>query len=130
VNEPLWIREIEALAMHDQQLTLFGGPAGVRDYGLLESALARPKNILAYSETPPSLSRLAAAYAVGISSNHPFLDGNKRTAMVVSFAFLDVNGWEVIASQEDAVLAILSLAAGEMTEDQLAEWFERNTGPL
>lgn len=129
MNEPLWIREIEALAMHDQQLTLFGGPAGVRDHGLLESALARAKNIWAYSENPPSVGRLAAAYASGISSNHPFLDGNKRTAMVVSFAFLDVNGRDVIASQEDAALTILALAAGEMSEDQLADWFEHNTVP-
>jgi death-on-curing protein len=115
--------------MHDQQLTLFGGPAGVRDHGLLESALARAKNIWAYSENPPSVGRLAAAYASGISSNHPFLDGNKRTAMVVSFAFLDVNGRDVIASQEDAALTILALAAGEMSEDQLADWFEHNTVP-
>jgi death-on-curing protein len=129
VNEPLWIREIEALAMHDQQLTLFGGSAGVRDYGLLESALARPKNIWVYSEGPQSLSRLGAAYAFGISSNHPFVDGNKRTALVVSFAFLDVNGWDVTATQEDAFLTILSLAAGEMSEEQLAEWFDKNTVP-
>lgn len=129
MNEPTWIREMEALAMHDQQLTLFGGSAGIRDYGLLESALARPKNFWAYTDEPRSLTRLAAAYAFGISSNHPLVDGNKRTAMVVAFVFLDVNGLEVIAGQEDAALTILSLAAGELTEDQLAEWFERNTAP-
>lgn len=127
MKEPLWIREIEALAIHDQQLSLFGGPAGVRDYGLLEWALARPKNILAYAEDRPSLSRLAAAYAFGISSNHPFVDGNKRTALVVSFVFLEVNGLELTATQEEASLTIMALAAGEMTEDQLAEWLERNT---
>ncbi|UWZ85975.1 type II toxin-antitoxin system death-on-curing family toxin [Occallatibacter riparius] len=129
MKEPLWIREIEALAMHDQQLSLFGGPEGVRDYGLLESALARPKNVWAYAENRPSLSRLAAAYAFGISSNHPFVDGNKRTALVVSFAFLDVNGREVIATQEEAFLTLLGLAAGEITEEQLTDWFERNTAP-
>jgi death-on-curing protein len=75
------------------------------------------------------LAALAAAYAFGISSNHPFVDGNKRTALLVSFAFLDVNGLEVTASQEDAFLTILGLAAGEISEDQLALWFERNTAP-
>jgi death-on-curing protein len=102
---------------------------GVRDAGLLESALARPQNILAYAESVPFLAALAAAYAFGISSNHPFVDGNKRTAFLVSFAFLDVNGLEVTASQEDAFLTVLGLAAGEITEDQLALWFERNTAP-
>ena len=115
--------------MHDRQIMLFGGLAGLRDQGMLESALARPKNIWVYAETLPSLSRLAAAYAFGIASNHPFVDGNKRTALVVSFAFLDVNGWEVVATQEDAYLTILSLAAGELSEEQLAGWFQSNTSP-
>jgi len=75
----------------------------------------------------PSLAKLAAAYASGISSNHPFIDGNKRTALLVSFAFLDVNGLEVTASQEEAYLTILGLAAGEISEEQLSLWFERNT---
>lgn len=117
----------DAVIAHDLELAAHGGPTGTRDEGLLESSLARPKNIWAYAESPPSLCRLAAAYAFGISSNHPFVDGNKRTALVVSFAFLDVNGLEVTASQEDAFLSILGLAAGEITEDQLAAWFERNT---
>lgn len=94
---------------------------------MLDSALARPKNLPAYADFEASLCALAAAYAYGISSNHPFMDGNKRTALVVSFAFLDVNGLEVIASQEDAYLTILSLAAGELTEEQLMRWFEANT---
>ena len=97
--------------------------------GLLQSALARPKNILGYSETQPTLSKLAAAYAYGISSNHPFVDGNKRSALMVSFVFLDANGFEVIAAQEDAFAIILGLASGEITEIQLADWFERNTAP-
>lgn len=119
----------DAVIAHDLQLAAHGGSSGIRDQGLLESALARPKNIWAYAESPPSLPRLAAAYAFGISSNHPFVDGNKRTALVVSFAFLDVNGLEVIASQEDAFLTVLGLAAGEISEDQLSAWFERNTAP-
>jgi death-on-curing protein len=117
----------DAVIAHDLELAAHGGSTGIRDQGLLESALARPKNIWAYADSPPSLPRLAAAYAFGISSNHPFVDGNKRTALVVSFAFLDVNGLEVMATQEDAYLTILGLAAGEITEDQLAAWFEHNT---
>lgn len=119
----------DVVIAHDLELAAHGGSTGIRDQGLLESALARPKNIWAYAESRPSLPRLAAAYAFGISANHPFVDGNKRTALVVSFAFLDVNGLEVTASQEDAFLTILGLAAGEINEDQLAAWFERNTAP-
>lgn len=119
----------DAVIAHDLELAAHGGSIGIRDQGLLESALARPTNIWAYAESAPSLPRLAAAYAFGISANHAFVDGNKRTALVVSFAFLDVNGLEVTASQEDAFLTILGLAAGEISEDQLATWFERNTSP-
>jgi death-on-curing protein len=129
MQEPLWMDTADAVIAHDLELAAHGGSTGIRDQGLLESALARPKNIWAYAEATSSLPRLAAAYAFGISANHPFVDGNKRTALVVSFAFLDVNGLEVTASQEDAFLTILGLAAGEITEDQLAAWFERNTCP-
>jgi death-on-curing protein len=117
----------DAVIAHDLELAAHGGSAGLRDAGLLESALARPRNIWAYTESRPSLAVLAAANAFGISSNHPFVDGNKRTALLVSFAFLDVNGFEVNASQEDAFLTILGLAAGEISEDELAQWFDRNT---
>jgi len=129
VKEPLWMEIADAVIAHDLELAAHGGSAGLRDAGLLDSALARPKNIWAYAESTPSLSVLAAAYAFGISSNHPFVDGNKRTALLVSFAFLDVNGAEVTASQEDAFLTILGLAAGEITEDELAKWFQSNTTP-
>lgn len=129
MQEPLWMDAADAVIAHDLELAAHGGPTGIRDQGLLESALARPKNMWAYEESSLSLPRLAAAYAFGISSNHPFVDGNKRTALVVSFAFLDVNGLEVTASQEDAFLTVLGLAAGEISEDQLALWFERNTAP-
>jgi death-on-curing protein len=125
--EPVWMEEADAMVAHDLELAAHGGMEGVRDAGMLDSALARPKNLLAYANSAPSLCALAAAYAFGISSNHPFVDGNKRTALVVSFAFLEVNGLEVIASQEDAYLAFLGLAAGEISEEQLARWFEANT---
>jgi death-on-curing protein len=86
----------------------------------------KPNILWAYAEPRPSLFRLTAAYAAGISSNHPFVDANKRTALIVSFVFLDVNRWEVVASQAEAYRTILSLAAGKMAEDPLAKWFERN----
>jgi death-on-curing protein len=117
----------DAMIAHDLELAAHGGAIGIRDPGMLESALARPRNIWAYAESPPSLQTLAAAYAFGISSNHPFVDGNKRTALVVSFAFLDVNGLEITASQEEAFLTILSLADGSLSEEQLADWFARHT---
>lgn len=127
MKEPIWIDAIDAAIMHDRELAMHGGSTGVRDSGLLESALARPKNHWSYADSEPSLAVLAAALAFGISSNHPFVDGNKRTALVASFTFLDVNGLEVTATQEDAYLTILGLAAGEISEEQLADWFERNT---
>ena len=118
---------VDAVIAHDLELSAHGGSGGIRDRGLLESAIARARNIWAYAETAPTLHVLAAAYAFGISSNHPFVDGNKRTALVVSFAFLEVNGHEVTASQEDAYVTILALAAGELTETELALWFAGNT---
>jgi death-on-curing protein len=127
VTEPVWIREVEALAFHSQQIALFGGSDAVRDRGLLSSALARPKNLLAYAEAGCTMAELAAAYAFGISSNHPFLDGNKRTAMQVAFVFLEFNGIAVTASQEDACLTFLQLAAGEIAESDLALWFAEHT---
>jgi death-on-curing protein len=128
--EPIWMEMIDAVIMHDMELAAHGGSSGMRDAGMLESALMRPRNLWLYADMPPSLTRLAAAYAFGISSNHPFVDGNKRTALVVSFVFLETNGFAVIAGQEDAYSTILGLAAGEIDELQIAQWFDRNTVPL
>jgi death-on-curing protein len=130
VREPVWIRQDVVLAMHEEALMLHGGPEGVRDLGLLESALARPKNLYVYSDEPPSLARLAASYAKGIVANHPFVDGNKRTAFTLSVTFLRLNGLQLTATKEDRVLTFWGLAAGEIDEDQLARWFEQNTAPL
>ena len=113
--------------MHEEVLLLHGGPEGVRDMGLLESALARPKNIFAYSEETPSLARLAASYAKGIVANHPFVDGNKRTAFTVSVTFLSLNGLQLTAPREERILKFWALAAGEISEEQLADWFAHNT---
>ena len=129
MKEPVWIRDFEALAFHAQQISVFGGSDGIRDTGMLMSALARPRNLHAYSDKPVTMARLAAAYAFGISSNHPFLDGNKRTAMQVAFVFLEFNGVKITASQEDAYLVFMGLAAGEISEDELAAWLEKNTAP-
>ena len=107
-----------------------GGAEGVRDIGLLESALARPKNLFAYAEEAPSLARLAASYAKGIVANHPFLEGNKRTAFIVSSTFLFLNGLKLTAAREDRVLTFWRLADGSVSEEQLAHWFELFTAPL
>jgi len=130
MQEPLWMDLADAVMVHDQELSVHGGSAGIRDQSLLESALARPRNIWAYAETPPPLTTLAAAYAYGISANHAFLDGNKRAALVVSFTFLEVNGLEVTATQEEAYSTILALAAGEISEAELAAWFAHHTASL
>jgi len=125
VAEPVWVEIDVVLAIHDEQLAEHGGQPGVRDPGLLESALGRPRNQFAYGE--PSITRLAASYAFGISRNHPFLDGNKRTSLVVAELFLELNGYELIASDAQCVATFLQLAAGELTEDQLAEWITANS---
>lgn len=116
--------------MHAQQLSEHGGGDGIRDEGLLESALARPQNLLAYAEEPPTLTRLAAAYAFGIARNHPFVDGNKRTALVVALTFLLVNGLKVTAPRDDRYFIFYDLAAGKLSEEELAHWLETNTEPL
>lgn len=108
---------------------LHGGLEGVRELRLLESALARPENLFAYSGQDVSITGYAAAYAKGIMANHPFVDGNKRTAFTVSLTFLKLNGLEVTATKEDRVLTFWNLAAGEISEEQLALWFEHNTAP-
>jgi len=128
MKEPVWIRQDVVVKMHEEALMLHGGPEGVRDSGLLEPALMRPRNLFAYAEQDVSLAMFAAAYAKGIVANHPFVDGNKRTAFTVSVTFLKLNGLELTATREDRALTFWRLAAGGISEEQLAEWFERNTG--
>ncbi|MXO58179.1 type II toxin-antitoxin system death-on-curing family toxin [Altererythrobacter salegens] len=117
----IWIAIEVAEVAHAEQLVEHGGGEGVRDRGLLESAMARPRQLAAYGE--PDAAALAAAYAFGIARNHPFVDGNKRTAAVVSETFLDLNGYELDASDAELVVAFLALAAGELSEEELADWF-------
>lgn len=113
-------REV-ALAVHSEQLAEFGGGEGIRDIGLFESAMARPENLAAYGE--PDVAALAASYAFGLARNHPFVDGNKRTAAAVSITFLDLNGCRFSGSDAEIVVTFEALAAGEVGEDELAQWF-------
>lgn len=109
------------MAAHAEQLAEHGGGDGVRDAGALESAMARPLNLAGYGD--PDAADFAAAYAFGIARNHPFVDGNKRTAAVVSEAFLVLNGWTLAATDAELVVAFLALAAGELSEGEIADWF-------
>jgi death on curing protein len=129
MSEPIWLELDVVLALHDMQLAAFGGAVGLRDAGLLESALYRPRNVLCYAEEAPSLARLAAAYAFGLVENHPFVDGSERTGLVVSFTFLKLNGRRITASEEDAYVTFLALAAGTLGEEALADWMAGNSEP-
>lgn len=125
--EWIWVSREAALAAHLEQLAEHGGGEGVRDEGLFESAMARPQNRAAYGE--PDLAELAANYAFGLARNHPFIDGNKRTALVVSELFLAKNGLRVDSSEAETLAIFLDLAAGELSEEDLADWFREQIGP-
>lgn len=126
VDEPIWIELAALLALHDRTLALHGGAEGVRDAGLLDSALMRPINHFQY-EGVGDLPTLAALYAHAISSNHPFTDGSKRTAFQALALFLRLNGLRLTASQANAALTILALAAGRLDIEQLADWIRANS---
>jgi death-on-curing protein len=116
-----WVALDVATAAHSEQLAEHGGGEGVRDLALLESAMARPRNLAAYGK--PDVAALAAAYAWGIARNHPFVDGNKRMAAVVSETFLILNGYRLTASDAELVVAFVALAAGDLSEEEIADWF-------
>ena len=117
----IWVTLDVALAAHGEQIAEHGGGEGVRDETLLESAMARPQNLAVYES--PDAPKLAAAYAYGIARNHPFVDGNKRTAAVVSETFLTLNGYKLTATDAELVVAFVALAAGELSEAELEAWF-------
>jgi death on curing protein len=121
-----WIHKKALLLLHEESLAQFGGPSGIRDEGLLDSALARPRNLHAY-QPDSTAAQLAAAYAYGLIRNHPFVDGNKRAGFLSIGLFLGINGYELTADQVDAVQTILAVAAGELDEKELAEWIARNS---
>ena len=125
MTEPIWIANLEVLAVHDRQLAEHGGAAGIRDIGLLESAIARPQQLHAYGD--PDIFDLAAAYTFGIVRNHPFVDGNKRTGFIAGILFVELNGRRFTASEPDATQAVLDLAIGEMSEGEFAAWLRDNT---
>ena len=120
MSEPRWITKSQAIRMHAEQLATFGGPSGIRDEGMLESALGRPQNKWSYGET--DLAALAAAYAFGIARNHPFVDGNKRAAFICMVVFLRKNGIVFAPPEALASAAMVALAAGEIDEENFARW--------
>ena len=121
--EPVWLDAAIALAVHDRQLAEHGGGGGIRDPGMLESALNRPLNQWSYGDS--DLASLAAAYAFGIARNHPFVDGNKRTAWVLARLFIAVNGASLAFEPEEAIHAMMALAAGKLSEEEMADWFRQ-----
>jgi death on curing protein len=126
VTEPKWITVAIATAIHDEAIYEFGGLPGIRDQGLLESALDKPRNLFSY-ERDSSILRLAAALCVGITKNHPFHDGNKRTALLATRAFLYLNGYALEPHQDDEVATLVAVADGSVYRDELESWLARNS---
>lgn len=124
MTEPLWLNRDIVIAIHDEQLAIHGGASGLRDEGMLESALDRPRNKWSYEAA--ELPELAASYAFGIARNHPFIDGNKRTSLLALYTFLGINDVEFIVPEAEAAAMILSLAAGEVSEESLTRWIRDN----
>ena len=124
MSEPFWLTRQIIVAIHDEQLAIHGDAGGLRDEGLLESALDRPRNRWAYEQA--ELAELAAAYAFGIARNRPFVDGNKRTSLLALYTFLGVNGIDFVVAEADAAAMILALAAGEVSEESLVRWIRDN----
>lgn len=125
-REPIWIEDRDVLAIHDRLLAAHGGASGLRDEGLLQSALARPRQHYAYAGSPDMIE-MAALYTAGIVRNHPFVDGNKRAGFVVGVLFLELNGFRFFASEEDATQAVLDLAAGTLDEAAFTAWLRSNS---
>jgi death-on-curing protein len=122
MSEPRWIHDRVVRAIHSRQLAEHGGLEGIRDEGMLSSALARPRNLFAYTEPKPDFAAMAAAYAFGIVKNHPFVDGNKRTGYVLCRTFLKLNGRDVDATDVEKYQTFLAVADGSLGEEQLAQW--------
>ena len=127
MNRPVWVDRASVLSLHSESLAIHGGAGGVRDIGLLDSALARPQNLHAYGEG--DAAALAAAYAFGIIRNHPFVDGNKRIGFITAAVFLEANGYLVTASEAEVVVRTLALAASEIDEAEFAAWLRENVQP-
>ena len=126
MKEPIWINLRVVKAFHDRQINEHGGLAGLRDEGLLLSALLRPENAYHYSDPKPDVAELAAVYGFGLAKNHPFNDANKRTALIAIRLFLKLNGYDLVASPEDKYKMIIRVAASEISEYELALWIREN----
>ena len=124
----IWINRRALLLLHGESLVLHGGATGIREEGLLDSGLARPENLAAYGQ--PDVFDCAAAYAFGLAKNHPFIDGNKRAGFLGAGMFLRLNGYRLTATQQDATLTMLALAASEIGEGDYAAWLRKNTTPI
>jgi death-on-curing protein len=122
MSEWVWLNRAVIIAIHEVQLAEHGGGTGVRDAGLLDSALGKPQQLNNYGEPPPDAAALAASYGYGISRNHPFIDGNKRTGYVAAELFLRLNGWRLTADDASCVVTMLAVAAGDITEEAFAAW--------
>jgi death on curing protein len=129
-SAPEWLAKETVLALHAESLAEHGGGAGLRDDGLLESALARPLQLFSYGDPPPDLAALAAAYGMGLAKNHAFVDGNKRIALIAMLTFLMVNGLCLTASQPEAYQTMISAASGTVGDEALADWIRANSAPL
>jgi death-on-curing protein len=129
MSEPVWLNRQALELLHSASISEHGGAEGLRDEGLFESALARPQNLYAYEGTTDP-ARLAACYLFGLAKNHAFVDGNKRVAFIAGALFLKLNGYRLAADQADATLTVLSVASGDMSEIELAEWISRHLKPL
>ncbi|MCF6199465.1 MAG: type II toxin-antitoxin system death-on-curing family toxin [Hyphomicrobiaceae bacterium] len=127
MSAPVWLELDEIYAIHEALLARYGGAVGVRDDGLLQSALARPQQLFSYEKPAPDLCALAAAYTTGIVKNHPFVDGNKRTGFIAAYSFLGSNGLELTASEVEAASMVIALAAGEMDERTFAQWLRERS---
>jgi death on curing protein len=125
VKEPIWLNRQDCLAIHEMMLAQHCGLAGVRDAGLLESALAKAQHLFAYQS--PTVAEMAASYAAGIILNHPFLDGNKRTGFMLAATFLELNGLEFTATEESVIEMTLALASGKLKQSAYAEWLSKNS---
>lgn len=123
MKEPIWLNREDCLAIHEMMLAQHGGLAGVREQGLLESALSKPQHLFAYSS--PTLAEMAASYAAGVILNHPFLDGNKRTGFMLAATFLELNGLEFTATEESVIDMTLAVASGKLKQAGYAEWLSK-----
>ena len=125
MKKPVWVLRETVLTLHEQSLAEFGGASGIRDEGLLDSALSKPENLFAYGK--PAVFDLAASYGFGLVKNHPFIDGNKRVGFIAAVVFLELNGYRFRATEADAAVQTLALAAGELSEAEYAAWLKANS---